>query len=385
MVFHAPFLSARGARQNCFASPPQFVKLGGMQRVVCLLCRVLAMSWVAWSAHGAELSFNFGDEPEGTTPTNFLTVLRGGGAPPVWKIVAAQVPSGFEAFGSKTPLLNSGTVLAQTSQDPTDERYPMLIYTGEKFADFTLDTRFEAVSGVAEQMAGVVFRYQNSSNFYVVRVSVLGKNIAFYKVVNGDLVSPVKLPLPISTGTWHELKVDCSGIYIECFVDGQKVLPTITDSTAAQPDGLIGFWTKSDAVTYFADATLTYTPRIPAAQQIVDEIVAGRPKLLGLQIYTQTGTNLPTILASKDPAEIGKPGSNAEVLAIQSGTVSLGFDHGNVLVTMPLHDRNGEFIAAMRVKMKSFFGETQDNAVTRAHMVQHDLETYCTSADNLRN
>jgi hypothetical protein len=104
-----------------------------------------------------------------------------------------------------------------------------------------------------------------------------------------------------------------------------------------------------------------------------------------LQIYTQTGTNLPCILASKYPSEIGKPGSDAEMLAIENGTVSLGFDHGTVLVTMPLHDRNGEFIAAMRVKLRSFLGETQDNAVTRARLVQHDLEAFCTSAENLRN
>ncbi len=52
---------------------------------------------------------------------------------------------------------------------------------------------------------------------------------------------------------------------------------------------------------------------------------------------------------------------------------------------MPLHDRNGEYIAAMRVKMRSFFGETQDNAVTRARLVQKALEAFCTSAENLRD
>jgi hypothetical protein len=356
-----------------------------MQRLLFYLFCLLFAGSMDFSAHGAEVHFNFGDESEGTTPTNFECVLHGGGPPPVWKIVSARVPSAFQAFGSKTPLLHDGTVLAQTSQDTTDERYPMFIYTGEKFTDFKFDTRFEAASGVTEQMAGVVFRYQNASNFYVVRVSVLGKNIAFYKVINGEIVAPVRLPFPIDTGTWHELEVDSSGIYIECFVDGQKALPTITDSSAAHPDGQIGFWTKSDAVTYFADATITYTPQVPAAQQIVNGIVEGRPKLLGLQIYTQTGTNLPCVLASKYPAEIGKPGSDAEVLAIENGTVSLGFDHGTVLVTMPLHDRNGEFIAAMRVKLRSFFGETQDNAVTRARLVQHDLEAFCTSAENLHN
>lgn len=356
-----------------------------MQRVFCLLVCVLAWSVLASSAFGAELRFDFGEQDEGSTPTNFECVLHGGGPPPVWKIVGTQVPSAFQAFGSKTALLNSGTVLAQTSQDKTDERYPMFIYKKETFADFTLDTKFEAVGGVAEQMAGVVFRYQNSSNFYVIRVSVLGGNIAFYKVINGELVSPVKLPLQIAAGTWHELKIDSSGIYIDCSVDGQKALPTITDTTAAWKDGRLGFWTKSDSVTYFYDATVNYRPKIPAAQQIVDNIIEGRPKLLGLQIYTQTGTNAPRVLASKYPSEIGKPGSNAELLAIQNGTVSLGFEHGTVLVTMPLHDQDGEYIAAMRVKLKSFFGETQDNAVTRARMVQKALEEFCTSAENLRN
>ncbi len=61
------------------------------------------------------------------------------------------------------------------------------------------------------------------------------------------------------------------------------------------------------------------------AQQIVNGIIEGRPKLLGLQIYTQTGTNIPCVLASKYASEIGQPGTNAEVLAIENGTVSVWF------------------------------------------------------------
>jgi hypothetical protein len=72
-------------------------------------------------------------------------------------------------------------VLAQTSKDQTDERFPILIYDGEIFQDFKLTTRFKIVGGMAEQMAGVVFRFQNASNFYVVRASALGHNVRFYK------------------------------------------------------------------------------------------------------------------------------------------------------------------------------------------------------------
>ena len=35
------------------------------------------------------------------------------------------------------------------------------------------------------QMAGMVFRFQNASNFYVVRASALGHNVRFYKMVDG--------------------------------------------------------------------------------------------------------------------------------------------------------------------------------------------------------
>jgi len=138
-------------------------------------------------------------------------------------------------------------------------------------------------------------------------------------------------------------------------------------------------------VTYFADATVVYIPKIPAAQQMVNGIIEGRPKLLGLQIYTQTGTIFRVFWRVSFPPKSASPAATPNCLAIQDGTVSLGFDHGTVLVTMPLHDRNGEYIAAMRVKLKSFLGETQDNAVTRARMVQKDLEQLCTSADNLRD
>ncbi|MGA2871962.1 MAG: hypothetical protein ABSF34_22725 [Verrucomicrobiota bacterium] len=70
---------------------------------------------LAWSVSGAELHFNFGEYSEGTSPTNFHAALLGGGTPPVWKIIGADVPSGFAAFAGKAPMMNHSTVLAQTS------------------------------------------------------------------------------------------------------------------------------------------------------------------------------------------------------------------------------------------------------------------------------
>jgi hypothetical protein len=331
---------------------------------------------------GAELQFNFGELAASGALTNFHAALLGDGQPGAWKILQDQVPSAFAPLTDKAPNVADQSVLAQTSQDATDERFPMFIYEPEKFRDFKFTTRFKIVSGVIEQMAGVVFRFQNTSNFYVVRASALGRNIRFYKVVDGVRSDPIGPDYDLAAGAWHQLGVQCEGNHITVSLDGKPVMPTLGDNTFTE--GKIGFWTKSDAVSYFADATVEYTPVVPAAQSLVNSILEKQPRILGLRIYTLNTNDTTSVLASKDPAEIGQPGTDAERAAIQSGTVSFGREIGAVLITMPMHDRNGEYIAAVRLKLKTFFGETQDNAVTRATMVVRAMQNLCTSAEDLR-
>ncbi|HEY4417398.1 MAG TPA: hypothetical protein VGO57_17030 [Verrucomicrobiae bacterium] len=337
---------------------------------------------LAATVSGAELHFNFAGYSDSAALTNFHAALIGGGGAPSWKIIGAEVPSAFQALPGQAPLFHRSSVLAQTSEDMTDERFPMFIYDGATFDNFKFTTRFAIISGVAEQMAGVVFRFQNSSNFYVARVSVLGKNIRFYKVVNGVRSDPIGPAIEMVAGTWHTLAVQCDGNKILISLDDKLAMPALGDNTFA--DGKIGFWTKSDAVSYFSEATISYTPRVPAAQQMITDLLQQQPRILGLRIYTQTGTNATQILASKDISEVGQAGTDAELQAILNGTIFFGRDSGAVVVTLPLHDRNGEYIAAVRVKLKSFFGETQDTAVTRAMIIQKKLEQVCTSAESLQ-
>jgi hypothetical protein len=337
---------------------------------------------VALSVAGAELDYNFGEMGGNGGLSNFQTALLGGGQPAVWKIVQDEVPSAFAPLTDKALNVSRHGVLAQTSQDATDERFPMFVYEPEQFRDFKFTTRFKIVSGVVEQMAGVVFRFQNTSNFYVVRASALGKNVRFYKVVNGVRSDPIGPGFDIAPGTWHQLAVQCEGNQIAISLDDRPAMPTLGDNTFTE--GRIGFWTKSDAVSYFADATVEYTPLVPAAQTLVNSLLEKQPRLLGLRIYA-LGTNGTThIIASKDPAEIGRPGTDAELAAIRDGTVSFGREVGAALVTLPFHDRNGDYIAAVRFKLKTFFGETQDDAVTRATMLLRRMQALCSSAEELR-
>jgi hypothetical protein len=347
-------------------------------RILILLCG-LALDW---PAAGAELQFNFGELAANGALTNFHAELLGNGGPISWQVLPGEAPSAFAPLSDPAKHVAGGSVLAQTSQDPANERYPMFIFDRDKFRDFRFTTQFKLASGVVEQMAGVVFRFQNTSNYYVVRVSGLGKNIRFYKVVNGQRSDPIGPACELAPGTWHQLSVQCAGTQITVWLDGRPVMPTLGDNTFA--DGKIGFWTKSDAVSYFANAVVDYTPVVPASQVMLNHVLRQQPRILGLQIYALGANDTTRVLASNDPSEIGQPGTEAELAAIRDGTLSFGRDHGAVVVAMPLHDRNGEFIAAVRFKLRSFLGETQDNAVGRATRILKLMEGYGLSADDLQ-
>jgi hypothetical protein len=306
-------------------------------------------------------------------PAGFRSTLSGEGKPGEWKVVLDEVPSMFPPLNPQAPTTARKPVLAQVSQDATDERFPILLYEKETFGDFTLTTRFKTVSGKVEQMAGVVFRAQNETNFYVVRASSLGNTFRFYKVVNGERGAPLGPEISIPAGTWHELTVECKGNKIRCLLNGKEAIPLLTDSSFIS--GKVGFWTKSDSVSYFSDTRITYTPRDIPAQTLVNKLLEEYPKLVNVQIFVagkEPGTT--RLIASKNGAEAGQAGGGIEHDTIANASIYYGKEKGTVSVVMPLRDRNGDSIAAMRVVMKSFAGQTEQNAIVRATPIVKELQ-----------
>jgi hypothetical protein len=356
-----------------------------MRKILFGLCLALA-----GSAFGAEITINFGDFTAGRSPTNFSSALAGSGQPGDWKIVTDESPSAFAPLMPQIPSTAHAIrrpVLAQLSQDPTDERFPMFIYAGETFKNFKVTAQFKIVSGVAEQMAGIVFRFQNASNFYVLRASAQGHNIKFYKVVDGVRPDPDEFIGPtmdVATNTWHTLTVQCLGDQITCWFDGQPLMNTMNDSTFSA--GKIGFWTKSDAVSYFGDTTIDYTPVVPAAQLLVRDIMKKYPRILGLRIYTPDDKGQMRILASKDEPEAGQPGTDAEKSAFDTGAIYYGHEKGKVVVDMPLNDRNGVAIATVQVKLKSHaLAETQDMVLDRVRIIINAMQAQVLTKEDLMN
>ena len=143
------------------------------------MTRFLCFLMAGFSLNAADLFFDLTENTDTGLPKDFESVLGGQGKPGKWVILEDEVPGYFKSFSEKALNTNVRPVLAQVSEDLTDEHFPMLIYTGQEFKNFTLKTKFKLVSGVIETMAGIVFRYQDIHNYYYVRASGVGNSFAF--------------------------------------------------------------------------------------------------------------------------------------------------------------------------------------------------------------
>jgi len=215
-----------------------------------------AVALLAWPAVAAEHRFDFAEVRENQPPPGFLSAVTGEGKPGDWRVIMDDVPPLMQRINPAAPTFAKQAVLAQLAQDPADEHFPLLIYEKETIDDFTLTTRFKTVKGVQERMAGIAFRIQNPTNYYVVRASSLGNNVRFYKVVNGQRGPVVGPEVPVPSEVWHELTVECKGNAIRCLLNGKELI-TATDkvnpfsaarSTRILPsllDSVIGFSTST--------------------------------------------------------------------------------------------------------------------------------------------
>ena len=342
-----------------------------------------AIALFASSAIAAEQTFNFADEPLDQSPSGFVSFVGGRGKPGEWKVISDNVAPALAPVTAKAASQTTRHVLAQLSRNPVPDHFPMLIFTNQTFSEFTFKTRFKIVGGALNQMAGIAFRFQNESNFYAVAASALAGTFQCFKVVDGQPKPPIGPTMEISKDTWHTMEVQCEGTRIRCALDGKDAIKLI-DTASAGTAGNVGFWTKSDTVSYFVDAQVSYTPREILAQTLVHDVLDKYSRLLGLKIFAiRKGSEQPAIVASDDEKEIGQPGGTTEEDVIRRGKSYFSKQNGTVSVTLPLRDRNGDPIAAVRVVMKSFPGQTEQNALVRAQPILKMMNVRVLSLDQL--
>jgi len=193
-------------------------------------------------------TWSFDKERVQELPSGWLSEHTGQGSKGNWKVVAdSTAPS-------------QPNVLAQLSDDATNYRFPLAIVERANYRDVVLSVRFKAISGTRDQGAGLVWRFRDANNYYVVRANALENNVVLYKVQEGKRISlaprgtsektyGVKTRVP--GNTWNQLSVEVKGNLFTVSLNGQKLFE-VEDNTFTEA-GKIGLWAKADSVIYFDD------------------------------------------------------------------------------------------------------------------------------------
>jgi hypothetical protein len=217
-------------------------KVSALGCAALLLAALLTLGWLAHvrDAGAAEaITLDFDASVVGTLPTGYSSAVTGGGGPASWVVVEdVTAPSG-------------GKVLAQTSTDKTSFRFPLCVYDGFTAPDVTVSVRFKPVSGTVDQAAGLVARYRDEGNYYVVRANALENNVRLYKVERGNRKQFAGVNVKVPSGEWQTLALEVKGAHFRVFFN-DKLLFEADDGTFKNA-GKVGLWTKADSVTYFDD------------------------------------------------------------------------------------------------------------------------------------
>ncbi len=207
---------------------------------------LLVMAAHADTIPGSTRAWSFDADSAEAPPAGFSFARTGSGGQGRWIVKSEKdAPSG-------------PNVLAQVDTDDTDYRFPVAVVQDTSVRDLNLSVKCKPVSGKVDQACGLVFRYEDSNNYYITRANALEDNVRLYYVKDGSRKQFAGWNGKITRGTWHELRVNAKGDHFEVSWDGKKVIDA-KDETFTKA-GKVGVWTKADSVTYFDDLSVEPIP-----------------------------------------------------------------------------------------------------------------------------
>ena len=204
---------------------------------------VLAVTTDAAVDASAEV-LTFDTAQVGKLPTGWkIDSTRQKGLEATWKVIDdATAPSGGRILAMVNPNHKSSGTFNICRTDKIS------------FLDGEIEVRFKAINGKIDQGGGVIWRVQNSDNYYIARFNPLENNFRIYHVRNSVRTTLADAKIALSAHEWHTLKITQHGDQFEGYLNGKKLLEG-KDETFAKSGG-VGLWTKADAVTSFDNFTV---------------------------------------------------------------------------------------------------------------------------------
>src|SRR5579862_5701643 len=187
--------------------------------------------------------WNFDQDKTGTVATGWSAVEGD------WQVIAdPTAPSKPNVFGLPAGRL----VKSLTSMLAY---YPIAIETDPtEYSDFTLEAQFQSVGGRFDCSGGLIFRYVDAKNFYLMSAGCPSDYFALSRMTDGVLSTLKQQVVPTDKDTWYRLKVTAQGGHFACY-DDDKMIFDFDDKKIDK--GKIGLWARDDSQAQFDDVKIT--------------------------------------------------------------------------------------------------------------------------------
>ncbi len=178
-----------------------------------------------------------GSEADGCTPA-----ISGFGGPSAWQVRVER-------------LLLDGKALVEVTREADPNRFPLCIADLPVAKNAEVELSFVAHEGRVARAAGIVLRFADPQDFYVVEADALAGGVHFVRIVNGERREISGRPAALAAGRAHILTIRAVDENFAVSLDG-KALFEARDSGIAVP-GRFGVWSRADSLTSFGDLFIT--------------------------------------------------------------------------------------------------------------------------------
>lgn len=183
---------------------------------------------------------NFDSQKPGKLPANWTVTSTATTQTPRWEVrldaTAPSRPNVFEQLSTTLP----------------DNDFSFAIFDKAICRDGDLSVKFKIAAGPRRiKSAGMVWRYQDQANYYLLAFSVDEKNVGLYRVQDGKMRTIAMVPHELRTGQWDVAKVMFRGPHFRVFVGNRQLFDATDDSLGAP--GKTGLWTRAGTVASFDD------------------------------------------------------------------------------------------------------------------------------------
>lgn len=179
---------------------------------------------------------------EGSDPNGCTAAISGLGGPSAWQVRIER-------------LLLDGKALVEASRQANQNRFPLCIADRPVAKNAEVELTFVAHDGGVARAAGLVLRFTDPQDFYVVEADALVGTVRLMRVVNGERREIAGHAVALSANQAHTLAIKAVDDSFAISLDGELLLET-QDRAIAAP-GRFGVWSQADSRTSFGDLFIT--------------------------------------------------------------------------------------------------------------------------------